>query len=92
MALDLFCGAGGASMGLHRAGFDVVGVDIVPQPHYPFEFMQKDALTFNGLCHDFDFIWASPPCQAFSSMSNRYRSKGHPSTAPDLIDQVETNS
>ena len=66
--LDLFCGAGGAAMG-YRAGFDVVGVDIDPQPHYPFEFHQTDAFEY-GAAHgkEFDVIHASPPCQGYSRM------------------------
>ena len=67
--LDLFCGAGGAAMGYHRAFPDahIVGVDINPQPNYPFEFHQADACTFPT--EGFDFIHASPPCQDHSTLS-----------------------
>jgi hypothetical protein len=68
--LDLYCGAGGAAMGYHRAGFRIVGVDIDPQPRYPFEFHQGDARDFVAEhWRDFDAIHASPPCQASSALT-----------------------
>ncbi|GAS95495.1 Gp30 [Mycolicibacterium canariasense] len=96
LLLDLFCGAGGAAAGYHRAGFDVVGVDINPQPNYPFTFIQGDASHFlSAWCrgsliaaHQLPFaaVHASPPCQRYSAMS-----KCRPEIAnkyPDLVDPV----
>ena len=84
--LDLFCGAGGAAMGYHRAGFDeIVGVDIKPQPRYPFKFVQGDALEYLKECgHEFDVIHASPPCQFYSEATPIEYRKNH----PDLIDKT----
>jgi len=89
--LDLFCCAGGAGMGYSRAGFDVVGIDINPQPRYPFEFHQDDALDYlakHG--HEFDAIHASPPCQAFSAMKHMPDAKEHPEFIDDTREILET--
>lgn len=94
--LDLFCCAGGAAMGYHRAGFtEIVGVDNRPQPRYPFQFVQADALEYlarlikSGEVEEFDLIHASPPCQAYTGMRNITLSRfGSVPEHPDLIDPV----
>ena len=91
--LDLFCGAGGAATGYHRAGFYIVGVDISPQPRYPFEFHRLDAMdvlrdladdpeTWPGATH-FTAVHASPPCQDYSRAMRHLTS-----SYPRLIDPV----
>lgn len=84
--LDTFCCAGGAAMGYHRAGFEVVGVDIEPQPNYPFRFIQADALEVlasPSMLAMFDAIHASPPCQAYSPLNAINRRE-----YPDLVAPV----
>lgn len=69
--LDLYCCAGGAAKGYHDAGFEVVGVDIVDRPNYPYEFIKADALEILKdvtFISQFDAIHASPPCQCYSKL------------------------
>lgn len=87
-ALDLFCCAGGASRGLADAGFEVTGIDITEQPHYPYTFIQSNVLDVSAdYVASFDLVWASPPCQQFTA----YRRK-NPTTigagALNLIPQT----
>jgi hypothetical protein len=87
LLLDLFCGAGGASVGYHRAGFVVVGVDIAPQPHYPFEFHQLDAVELLGRLSrrcavGAAAIHASPTCQ---HQANVTAWRGNRASHPDNL-------
>jgi DNA (cytosine-5)-methyltransferase 1 len=87
--LDLFCGAGGAAMGYHRAGFDVVGVDIAPQKRYPFTFVQADALEYCAAHgHEFDVIHASPPCQVHSRLKALHAQSEYFDKHLDLVPQT----
>lgn len=89
--LDLFCGAGGAARGYTDAGFEVVGVDHHPQPRFPYEFIQADALDFLNQADltEFNLISASPPCQLFSFGSRRWDTPHVDLIAPTrfLLDQ-----
>ena len=80
--IDLYCCAGGASMGYALAGFDVVGVDIDPQPHYPFPFIRADVTAMDPrFIATFDAAAASPPCQRYSN-AQRLMGNEH----PDLVE------
>jgi DNA (cytosine-5)-methyltransferase 1 len=85
---DLYCGAGGASEGYRRAGFIVVGVDVRPQPNYPGEFYQLDALEAladPAFVRRFDAFHASPPCQEFTRAKHLRTAQGGTCSAPSLI-------
>lgn len=89
--LDLFCGAGGAAMGLHRAWpeAEIVGVDIAPQERYPFTFVQADAMAYP--LEGFDFIWASPPCQGYSALKTMTNAKAHPKLIEPLRERLKAS-
>jgi DNA (cytosine-5)-methyltransferase 1 len=89
--LDLYSKAGGAAMGYHRAGFEVVGIDIKKQKRFPFEFIQADALDVlsdNEYLQTFDVIHASPPCQTHSSTKHLRNAQGKTTSKVDLIPQT----
>ena len=87
--LDLFCGVGLAADGYYAAGFtEIVGVDINPQPNYPYEFIRGDALTWlpeilDG--SDFDAVHASPPCQMHTRAKHLRKAQGGESKYADLL-------
>lgn len=88
--LDLFCGAGGAAMGYHQAGFEVIGVDIAPQPRFPFEFHQADAMTFP--LQGFDVIHASPPCQAYSKLRRLHPTREYPELVEPIRQRIKSTA
>lgn len=91
-ALDLFCGAGGATKGLQRAGYIVHGVDIKAQPRYcGDDFTQADALSFGSYewFRQFDLIWASPPCQRYTPGAAKWgTSEDHPHLIPGTRERL----
>lgn len=99
LLLDLFCCAGGAAVGYERAGFRVIGVDIVDRPNYPFTFVQADALEYlawlirTGLVRQVTLVHASPPCQhgaAITKGTNAHLRDTYPDLYPPTRDLLAT--
>lgn len=97
LLLDLFCCAGGAATGYHRAGFDVIGVDIVDRPNYPFTFVRADALEYlaaliaSGEIRRFTAVHSSPPCQAGCALTiGTNKSRGWGREHVQLIPELRT--
>lgn len=97
LAVDLFCGAGGATRGLKQAGFGVVGMDINPQPNYCGDiFVQKSVFEdedIHLLLSSAELVWASPPCQRYSVGTKRWadKSEDHPdyvNKTRELLDSI----
>ena len=84
-ALDLFCGGGGACLGMQWAGFEVVGIDNKPHKNYPGTFIQADIHSLPVDPAGFDFVWASPPCQRFSIGTLCSKNKEYYLSHPDFI-------
>lgn len=80
LALDLYCGAGGVSYGLRKAGFRVIGIDLEKQPNYRFPFIRADIKNIDF--RSFDFIWASPPCQHHTDLKHAPNAKAHEDLIP----------
>lgn len=81
--LDLYCGAGLVADGLMAAGWEVLGVDLHPQPRYPGPFLQADALDLDQrLIRSFDAVWASPPCQFGTTLRHAPGGKSHANLIP----------
>ena len=89
--LDLFCGAGGASMGYAKAGYEVVGMDIKHGKRYPFEYIRRDVMTLRPEdLEGFDLIHASPPCQTYSVTKHLRVAQGKSTSKQDLLAQVRS--
>jgi DNA (cytosine-5)-methyltransferase 1 len=88
--LDLFCGAGGASMGYAMAGFEVTGIDIKHGKRYPFEYIKGDVREYLNpeYLSQFDVITASPPCQTFSATKHLRNAQGKGTTKINMIPEV----